>query len=100
MENNTTSGKSHAKTIQFELQLNWLEKQRAIATSNDVSDTLRVALPYSFGGSGREWSPEHLFIASISSCFMTTFLVLLEKNKLSISNYECQAKGQVEKVDG
>lgn len=89
-----------ARKIQFQLKLNWLEKMRGILTANDVKDTLRVALPENFGGTGHEWSPEHLFLSSISSCFMTTFLVLAEKKKLPISNFECYAEGQVSWLDG
>ena len=88
------------KKIEFQLQLNWLEKTRGILTSNEVGDTIRVALPASFGGTGNEWSPEHLFLASISSCFMTTFLVLADKKRLPILNFECHAEGQVQFLNG
>ena len=35
--------------------------------------TLEFAAPPEFGGPGGIWSPEHLFVASVSSCLMTTF---------------------------
>ncbi len=46
------------KKVLFDIQLNWLGGQRGILLANDVGDTLRVALPQSFGGTGDEWRPE------------------------------------------
>jgi peroxiredoxin-like protein len=88
------------KKVLFDIQLNWLERQRGILSAKDVGDTLRVALPQSFGGTGYEWSPEHLFLGAISSCFMTTYFVFADKMGLDISNYECNATGQVGMIEG
>src|SRR5580765_2198734 len=88
------------KKFLFDIQLNWLEKKRGILTDNNVKDTIRVALPQQFGGNGDEWSPEHLFLGSISSCFMTTLFVFADKMGLEISHYECQTIGQIENING
>jgi peroxiredoxin-like protein len=96
---NQTSSK-HDKTFNFEINLDWLGNKRGILTANDVKDTLRVALPKAFGGLGNEWSPEHLFLGSISSCFMTTYLVFADKMGFDISHLETHADGRVELVDG
>lgn len=84
----------------FDIRLNWLERKRGILSSNDVKDTVRVSLPHQFGGAGDEWSPEHLFLGSLASCFMTTLFVLADKMELEISHYECQTFGQIEIVGG
>ena len=46
------------------------------------------------------WSPEHLFVASVSSCFMTTFLAVAEYSNFEFKNLAITAKGVLEKVDG
>jgi len=94
-----TSGKPDTK-FDFDVRLNWLERKRGILSANDVKDTVRVALPHQFGGAGDEWSPEHLFLGSVASCFMTTLFVLADKMELEISHYECQTVGQIKIVDG
>ena len=93
------SAKTEKKFL-FDIKLNWLERKRGILSETDVKDTIRVALPQQFGGSGDEWSPEHLFLGSISSCFMTTLFVFADKMQLEISHYECQTVGQIEVVNG
>jgi peroxiredoxin-like protein len=88
------------KQFMFEVELNWLVKRRGILSANNVNNTLHVATPQEFGGEGREWSPEHLFLGSISSCFMSTYLLFAKKLTLEITNLNCNATGQIEMVDG
>ncbi len=85
----------------FDVQLNWQEGRKGILTANDVKDTIKVATPPEFaGGVPDMWSPEHIFLGSLSSCFMTTYLAIAEKRKLVISQFECNAIGQIALVDG
>ena len=46
------------------------------------------------------WSPEHLFTAAVSSCFMTTFLSIAKNSKLEFSSFTCNSNGKLDKVDG
>ena len=85
----------------FEVQLNWQEGRKGILTATDVKDTIRVATPPEFsGGVPDMWSPEHLFLSALSSCFMTTYLAIAEKSHLVISHYECNVIGQIALVEG
>lgn len=86
--------------IVFDVRLDWLEDQKGILTANDAKGSIYVATPPAFGGVENEWSPEHLFLGAISSCFMTTYLHFVRKLKFSISHIECHAIGQVELVGG
>jgi len=88
------------KQFLFEVQLNWLEDKRGVLSAKDASGALHVATPPQFGGEGRPWTPEHFFLSSISSCFMTTYLAFAQKLELEISNFVCDIVGQVEIVDG
>jgi peroxiredoxin-like protein len=88
------------KQIMFEVELNWLVKKRGILSASNVNNTLHVATPQEFGGEGREWSPEHLFLSSISSCFMSTYLFFAKRLNFEITNLECTIIGQVEFMDG
>jgi organic hydroperoxide reductase OsmC/OhrA len=85
----------------FEVQLNWQEGRKGILTANDVKDTIKVATPPEFaGGVPDMWSPEHLFLSSLSSCFMTTYLAIAEKRRFVIAHFECNAIGQINLVEG
>lgn len=63
--------------------------------------SFKVATPPEFEkGVPYTWSPEHLFVASVNSCLMTTFLAIAENSKLTFKSFECEAVGKLERVDG
>jgi organic hydroperoxide reductase OsmC/OhrA len=88
------------KHFLFNVQLHLKQDGKGMLTAPDAEGTITVATPPEFGGEENVWSPEHLFLGSISSCFMTTYLAFSKKNKLAISSFECNAIGQIEIVNG
>lgn len=46
------------------------------------------------------WSPPHLFIASVESCFLLTMLEIAKKMHINITSYSSIAEGLVVKEDG
>jgi peroxiredoxin-like protein len=99
MNNIPTPKKEDLKFV-FEVKLNWLHRSLGVLHARDIDGTIHVATPREFGGEGNEWSPEHLFLSSISSCFMTTFLMFSKKMEVNFTRFECNAVGQVGLVDG
>lgn len=61
---------------------------------------LQVDAPPEFKGHEGVWTPEHLFVASVNSCFMTTFLAIAENSKLEFVKFQADAEGKLEKVEG
>lgn len=63
--------------------------------------SIKVATPPEFkNGVPNIWSPEHLFVASINICLMTTFLAIAENSNLEFISFASEATGKLEKVDG
>jgi organic hydroperoxide reductase OsmC/OhrA len=60
---------------------------------------LEVASPPEFGGPGGVWSPEHLFVASVSACLMTTFRSIAEMSGLEVVGYSDSATGTLVRGD-
>ena len=54
---------------------------------------LQVDAPPEFKGEGT-WTPEHLFVGAVNSCFMTTFLAIAENSKLDFVSFKADAKGK------
>ncbi|HKZ80583.1 MAG TPA: OsmC family protein [Pyrinomonadaceae bacterium] len=61
---------------------------------------LKVDAPPEFQGHEGVWTPEHLFVASVNSCFMTTFLAIAGNSKLEFFSFKADARGKLEKIDG
>lgn len=84
----------------YEVEINWKEGRRGTLCSSSLDKTIDVATPPEFpGGVEKVWSPEHLFISSVSSCFMTTFLAIAEYSKLEFENFSVHAEGKLSKAE-
>lgn len=69
--------------------------------SPELNMGIEVATPPEFDkGVPGIWSPEHLFTASVVSCFMTTFLAIADFSKFSFNAFSCDAVGVLDKVEG
>jgi len=84
----------------YQVNLNWKEGRKGLLQSPDLNTSIEVVTPPEFTkGIAGIWSPEHLFIASVNSCFMTTFLAVAEYSKFEFKNLAISANGILEKVD-
>jgi peroxiredoxin-like protein len=61
---------------------------------------IAVGAPPEFKGRDGTWSPEDLFVASLNTCYMLTFLAIAENSKISLVSFSSTAKGRLEKVPG
>ena len=68
--------------------------------SAPVLPKLKIDAPPEFKGHEGVWTPEHLFVASVNSCFMTTFLAIAENSKLEFVSFSADAQGKLEKLNG
>ncbi|WP_445664312.1 OsmC family protein [Fodinibius sp. AD559] len=89
------------KNHEYQVDLNWKEGRIGMLSSPELEEKFEVATPPQFdGGVEGIWSPEHLFVSSASSCFMTTFTAIAEYSKLNFEDLKVQATGKLDKVDG
>jgi peroxiredoxin-like protein len=92
----------------YNIEVNWNKERKGIMCSpelslsnGDTNSCIEVATPPEFPkGIPGIWSPEHLFTASVSSCFMTTFLAIAENSKLEFTSFSCKSKGKLDQIDG
>lgn len=84
----------------YNVKLEWEEGRKGQLSSPVLDSSIEVATPPEFPlGVPGIWSPEHLLVAAVNSCLMTTFLAIAENSRLSFVNFECQATGKLEKIE-
>jgi peroxiredoxin-like protein len=83
---------------QVEVAGTGLKTGRLTAVGDDLP-TLDVASPPEFGGPSGVWSPEHMFVASVASCLMTTFRSMAEKSGVDVVMYEDESVGHLARDD-
>jgi len=88
------------KPIIFSTDVRWLANKSGLVSLYSGRNSFIVSTPPEFDGPDGDWSPEHLFLSSITCCFMSTYLVFVNKMKIENTGFECTATGQVEVVDG
>ena len=88
-------------THNYEVNLQWNNDRKGTLSSPALPNQIEVATPPDFPkGMVGIWSPEHLFVAAVNSCLMTTFLAIAENSKIEFISFESNAVGIVDKVDG
>ncbi|TAF64601.1 MAG: OsmC family peroxiredoxin [Cytophagales bacterium] len=88
-------------THEYEVEVNWLRDRIGNMSSTVLDSTIEVATPPEFAkGVAGIWSPEHLLVAAVNSCLMTTFLAIAENSKLEFTHFSSRAVGKLTTVEG
>jgi len=83
----------------YETDVEWIGERKGDLESPGLA-SLQVASPPEFQGHQGMWTPEHYFVASVNSCFMTTFLAIAEMSRLELVSFDSKATGKLDKVEG
>lgn len=86
------------KSWRYRNAVRWTGAKRGILTGEGKPD-IDVATPPDFGGHEGVWSPEDLFVASVNSCILTTFLYHGAKQGIELVSYSSTAEGILEYGD-
>lgn len=85
----------------YDVSVNWTAGRTGMLVAPGLSDKIEVATPPGFDkGVPGIWSPEHLLVAAVNSCLMTTFLAIADNSKFVFDSFNCHATGKLEKVEG
>lgn len=86
---------------QYNVNLKWNSERVGEVSSPELNSKIEVATPPQFPkGVEGIWSPEHFFTAAVNSCFMTTFLAIAENFRLEFKEFNCNAVGVLEQIEG
>lgn len=87
-------------THYYNTDIRWEKGRKGTLTSPVLSNAITVATPPEFPkGEPDIWSPEHLYVAAVNGCLMTTFLAIAENSKLDFVSFNSTATGKLEKVE-
>ena len=86
------------KRFIYRTKIRWVNAKKGLLSSSSKPD-IEIATPPEFRGHAGIWTPEDLFIASVNSCIMTTFLYYVEKENVEFLSYESEAEGILKRVE-
>ncbi len=97
---NGQEGGTVENTYLYRASAIWTMRRRGIASAEDVPRTINFSSPPEFQGEPGLWTPEHLLVASVATCFLATFRAVAENSKLQVVRLEVEAEGVLEKQEG
>jgi len=86
-------------TYFYETEIEW-KGGRDLQVASGKLPAIAAGAPPEFKGREGLWAPEHLFVASLNSCYVVTLLAIAEFSKIAIVSFSSSAKGKLEKVAG
>ena len=84
---------------QYDVRLTGGSSGYAVLSTPGIPD-LRTAPPADFDGPGDAWSPEHLLLAAVQSCFLFTLRSIARASHVEFVSLELDASGTVNRQEG
>ena len=83
---------------EYLVKLDWTHG-RVVNLTVDGKPKIQVSAPPEFDGPEGIISPEDLFVAAATSCFMTTFVTFSKKMRIEFKSFSCDGYGTLERVE-
>jgi peroxiredoxin-like protein len=87
------------KSFRYKAKTTWTSERRGLLSAVEKL-SIAVGSPPEFKGQPDVWAPEELFVGSLNTCIMLTFLSLAQARGLTPAAYESEAEGLLENVEG
>ena len=88
------------KSYSYRARAHWTQHKRGIVEGETIPRNINFAAPPEFGGEPGLWTPEHLLLASVVTCYATTLRAVAEASKLEFHGVEVPVEGKIEKLEG
>jgi organic hydroperoxide reductase OsmC/OhrA len=87
------------KSFHYKANTSWSSGRRGTLAAAGRPNIV-VGSPPEFKGERDVWAPEELFVGSVNTCMMLTFLTLAQARGLTPVGYASEAEGLLENVEG
>jgi len=73
---------------------------KSAVLKEDGLTPLDTSAPPEFGGIAGKWTPEHLFVASVVSCYIMTFISVAAAMRIEFEEMKCEGIGTLKPTEG
>jgi len=77
-----------------------LHEHGIVRASEEIPHTFTFSSPPEFGGEAGVWTPEHLLLAAVATCFVATFRGVARASKLEFQSIDVIVEGVVGRQEG
>lgn len=90
---------SNSAVYYYATEIEWSSERAGVLHGPNLP-AIVFGAPPEFKGREGQWAPEHLFVASVNTCFMLTFLAVAENSNVPLTAFSSIATGKLEKYQG
>jgi peroxiredoxin-like protein len=87
-------------SYRYQTVAHWSSHRRGIVEAEEIPRTINFSAPPEFRGEPGLWTPEHLLVSAVATCFVTTMRAIAEMSKLEVVALETAVEGHLEKKEG
>jgi hypothetical protein len=87
---------SMLKSYSYKAAAHWTNHKRGIVEAEAIPRTINFAAPPEYGGEPGLWTPEHLLLAAVSTCYVATLRAMPKRRSSSstASRYPSKARSR------
>jgi organic hydroperoxide reductase OsmC/OhrA len=82
---------------EYDVRVTWNHTEGGIVLV-DNKPSIKVVKPQGEESTPDLYTPEHLFVAAATVCFMNSFIYFTRRMRIEFKSFECEATGFLEKV--
>jgi peroxiredoxin-like protein len=85
---------------EYRVTANWEGGRRGKVSAEGIAPTIQFSTPPEFKGDPGYWTPEHLLVAAVASCYIATLYALANLAKMEFLGLELLVEGKLGKPEG
>lgn len=78
----------------------WILGRRGVVSAEGVPQSIEFSSPPEFNGDAEMWTPETFFLASVATCFISTFRAISEYSKFDSVALDVTVDGTIAREQG
>ena len=83
--------------LQYAVSGHWMPGERGTVAGAGMGKSIEFSAPPEFRGESGFWTPEHLLLAAVASCFVTTFRAIATFSKFDPLTLDISVEGKLGK---
>ena len=81
----------------YNVQVNW-DHDKGGEVSSEGKQGIKIVRPKGDESTPDLYTPEHLFVASATACFMNSFIYFTRRMHIEFKSFECEGTGILEQI--
>lgn len=83
----------------YEINLSYHSERKGTLSSPKIPAAIQVVVPPENSNNITDWTPEHLLVAAVNSCLLSTFMAIAINLNVAFISFECNSIATIDKIN-